>query len=149
MVTGINDADFRTGIMPRVQLSLLTSQLAVDKALLKSVKEFAGFELMETMALVEVLKDMGTPVPDLCEEHHALLSRLKTLEGNNFDKVYLEAELVYHKFLRDLAQSYLNNSDGTSSAIDRETRHLATIALFAFKEHIILCKRIFSEVSAV
>ena len=33
--------------MPRAQLSMMASQLAVDKATQKNAKEFAGFELME------------------------------------------------------------------------------------------------------
>jgi predicted outer membrane protein len=138
----MDENDFRNGVMPRAQLSKAASQLAIDKATQKNAKEFAGFELMEATTVIDVLKDVGTPTAPLNEDGKAFIEKLKSASGNEFDKLYMHAELTNHEFLRDLAESYLKKAGG-----DKETRHLATLALFAFKEHVALCKRIYGEVN--
>jgi hypothetical protein len=65
-------------------------------------------------------------------------ARLKTRGGT----------LTNHEFLRDLAESYLENAGGETSPVEKETQHLATLALFAFKEHVALTKRIYGEVNS-
>ena len=67
--------------------------------------------------------------------------------GGNELTDYNQAELTNHEFLRDLAESYLENARGKTSPAEEETQHLATLALFAFKEHVALSKRIYAEVS--
>src|ERR1700753_2345510 len=52
---------FRMGVIGPAELSLLTSQIAAQKAGNKNAKEFAGFELTEAIAVTTVLKDLGTP----------------------------------------------------------------------------------------
>jgi putative membrane protein len=138
----MNATDFRNGVMPRAQLSMVASQLAVNKATQKNAKEFAGFELMEATTVIAVLKDVGTPNAPLNEDGKAFIEKLESASGNEFDKLYMHAELTNHEFLSDLAESYLKSTDG-----DKETRHLATLALFAFNEHVALCKRIYGEVN--
>lgn len=140
--------DFRAGVMPRAQLSMQASKLAVDKATQKDAKEFAGWELMEAIAVINVLKDLGTPEAALSKEGQDFLTKLKGLSGNEFDKTYMQAELSNHEFLRDLAKTYLNGSNGNSSGSDIETIHLANLALFAFTEHVGLSKRIYGDLTA-
>jgi putative membrane protein len=142
----MNEKEFRDGVMPRAQLSMMASQLAVDKATQENAKEFAGFELMEAKTVIEVLKDVGTSASPLNEDGKAFIEKLKSAPGNEFDKLYMHAELTNHEFLRDLAQSYLETGEKTSPS-EKETKHLATLALFAFKEHVALCKRIYGEVN--
>jgi hypothetical protein len=79
-MTLVSSKDFRTGVMPRAQLSMQASKLAVDKAVQKDTKEFAGWELMEAIAVINVLKDAGTPVSPMGEEGRAFLEKLKGLE---------------------------------------------------------------------
>ena len=143
----MNEAKFREGVMPRAQLSILASQMAVDKTTQKNAKEFAGFELEEAIAVVNVLKDAGTPTQELSADGKALLEKLNTATGNEFDRLYMLAQLTNHEFLRDLAKEYLSTAADKSSAAETETRHLATIALFAFNEHVALSKRIYGEVT--
>lgn len=134
--------------MPRAQLSMKASELAVNKVSQANAKEFAGFELMEAKTVIEVLKDVGTATPPLNEEGNAFIDKLKAASGNEFDRLYMQAELTNHEFLRDLAQRYLGGSGDKGSPAERGTKHLATLALFAFKEHVALCKRIYGEVSS-
>jgi predicted outer membrane protein len=99
---------------------------------------------MEATTVIEVLKDSGTSAPPLNEEGNAFIEKLKSTSGNEFDKLYMHAELTNHEFLRDLAQDYLKSA----APAEKPTRHLATLALFAFKEHVALCKRIYGEVNS-
>lgn len=143
---GLNERDFRNSVMPRAQLSILASQLAVDKAVQKNAREFAGFELEEAIAVVKVLTDVGTAVPSMSEEAKSFIEKLKSASDNEFDRLYMQAELSNHEFLRDLAKDYLATESNDSPA-EKETRHLATLALFAFNEHVALSKRIYGEVA--
>jgi predicted outer membrane protein len=143
----MNELKFREGVMPRAQLSILASQMAVDKTSQKNAKEFAGFELEEAIAVVNVLKDAGTPTQEISAEGKALLEKLNAATGKEFDRLYMHAQLTNHEFLRDLAKEYLSTAADKGSAAETETRHLATIALFAFNEHVALSKRIYGEVN--
>ena len=60
----------------------------------------------------------------------------------------MKAELSNHEFLRDLAQNYLDGTDEKSYGGEKETWHVANLALFAFTEHVGLSKRILGELNA-
>lgn len=143
---GITAAQFRATVMPRAQLSIQASQLAVNKCGQKNAKEFSGFELEEAHAVVNVLTDTHTPVPPMSQEGKDLIAKLQSLSGNEFDRLYMQAQLSNHEFLAGLAKDYLEAAKGRTSADEKETQHLATLALYAFHEHVALCKRIYGEV---
>lgn len=143
--TAATEKEFRQGVIGPAELSLVTSQIAVGKATNKYAKEFAGFELEEAKAVTSVLKDLGTPVPSMNAKAQATLAKIKTTTGAAFDKAYIQAQLENHEFLRDLAQNYLKNSMGKTSPAESQTRHLATLALAVFKEHVALTKQILSQ----
>ena len=86
----LNEQDFRNGIMPRAQLSLRACQLAVEKATNKNAREFAGFELEEATAVVNVLKDMGTVDLAPSAESEGFIDQLKAASGESFDKLWNE-----------------------------------------------------------
>ncbi|NID09539.1 DUF4142 domain-containing protein [Fibrivirga algicola] len=141
-----NEKEFRQGVIGPAELSLATSQIAVSKATQKNAKEFAGFELEEAKSVTSVLKDLGTPVPAMDAKAQATLNKIKTTaKGTAFDKAYIQAQLENHEFLRDLAQNYLKNSTGKTGAAESQTRHLATLALAVFKEHVAITRRILGE----
>src|SRR5689334_17635852 len=56
----ISAKEFREGVMPRAQLSMLASELAVNKATQANARQFAEWELMEAIAVIDFLKDLGT-----------------------------------------------------------------------------------------
>lgn len=144
-----NEKEFRMGVIGPAELSLVTSKIATEKASQKNAKEFAGFELTEAIAVTTVLKDLGTPIPPMDAKAKATLEKIKnTPPGNEFDKTYIKAQLENHEFLRDLAQDYLNNSKGKTAVAERQGRHLATLALATFKEHVAITQRILSELNA-
>ena len=141
---------FRRGVIGPAELSLVTSQLAVDKATNKNAKEFAGFELTEAIAVTSVLKELGTPVPAPDAKAQATLEKLKSAAtGAAFDQAYITAQLENHEFLRDHAADYLQRSAGSkNSPAEQQGQHLATLALATFKEHVAITKRISGELKA-
>ncbi|MGI4790239.1 MAG: DUF4142 domain-containing protein [Janthinobacterium lividum] len=133
---------FYKGVIPIAVLSRAASGMAVDKATDPATKEFANFELREAIAVLEVLKEMGTPTPPMDAHAKATLATLKSTEGTAFDKAYITAELGAHEFLRDLSETYLSHSQGQSGMAEMHGRHISTLALALFKEHIVHCKNI-------
>jgi len=143
------EKEFRMGVIGPAELSLITSQIAVNKASNKNAKEFAGFELGEAIAVTGVLKDLNTPVPAMDAKASATLNKIKTAKlGVEFDKAYIQAQLENHEFLRDLAQDYLNKGKGKPGAAENQGRHLATLSLAVFKEHVAITSRILKELGA-
>lgn len=140
-----NEKAFRMGVIGPAELSLATSQIAASKASNKNTKEFAGFELTEAIAVTGVLKDLGTPVPPMDAKAKATLAKIKnTPAGPEFDKAYISAQLENHEFLRDLAASYISKGK-LAGAAENQGRHLATLSLAVFKEHVAITKRILGE----
>ena len=145
--TAKDEKEFREKVIGPANLSLLTSQIAVDKASNKNAKEFAGFELGEAVAVTTVLKDLGTPVPPMDTKASETLDKIKSAEeGEEFDKAYINAQLENHEFLRDLATDYLSNTNGADAA-ENQGKHLATLTLAVFKEHVEITSRIKKEMS--
>ena len=145
-----NEELLRLAIIGPAELSLVTSQLAVEKATNKNTKEFAGFELTEAIAVTTVLKELGTPVPTPDAKAKATLEKLKSAEkGAAFDEAYIMAQLENHEFLRDTAADYLDRTQGSKeNKAEQQTQHLATLALATFKEHVAITKRISGELKA-
>ena len=140
---------FFTGVLGPAELSLSTSQLAVEKATQKDAHEFAGFELGEAITVNMVLKDLGTAAPAMDPKGTALVDKMKTTgKGEAFDRAYIAFQLDNHEFLRDLADGYLHNSAGASDPAEKQGRHLAMVMLAVFKEHVAICKRINAELKA-
>ena len=140
---------FYKGLIGPASLSVAASQLAVDKATDAGTRQFANFELREAIAVVAIMKDLQIVAPPIAAGGQALLDKLQTCsKGAQFDETYISAELANHEFLRDLAESYLQNSTGPAAEAETQGRHLATLALTAFKEHVVLSKNIVHAIRA-
>lgn len=141
---------FAMGVIGPAQLSLVTSQIAVDRARKADAREFAGFELTEAIAVTTVLKQMGTAVPPMDAKARATLEKIRgAAAGAAFDRAYIDAQYENHVFLRDLATAYLANSaSNPSDMAEIHGRHLATLALATFKEHTMITQRIARELRA-
>ncbi len=140
---------FFMGVLGPAELSLSTSQVAVQKATQKNAHEFAGFELGEAITVNMVLKDIGAAAPAMTAQGKATIETIKTAgKGAAFDRAYIAFQLENHEFLRDLADAYLHNSAGSSDPMEKQGRHLAMLMLAVFKEHVAICKRINTELKA-
>jgi putative membrane protein len=134
--------EFSKGVIGPASLSVAVSKLAVHKATDADTKQFANFELREAIAVVGILTSMNTLVPPMTAAGEALLIQLENSAGKIFDQAYMGAQLANHEFLRDLAESYLSNSTGPADPEEIHGRHLAALAITAFKEHVVLAKNI-------
>ncbi len=139
---------FYMGVLGPAELSLATSNLAVEKATQKDAHEFAGFELGEAITVNMVLKDIGATAPAMTANGMATVQAMKTATGAAFDRAYIGFQLDNHEFLRDLADAYLHNSAGAADPMEKQGRHLAMLMLAVFKEHVAICKRINAELKA-
>ena len=146
----VNTADkFFAAVLPRAELSLVSSQAAVNKASNKNAKEFAGFELGEAIGVNGVIKDMDIIGPAVGKDSDALSAELILAgEGEAFDRAYIAFQLANHEYLRNLADGYLYNTVATTDMAEKHGRHLASLMLGAFKEHTAICKRITGELAA-
>ena len=141
---------FEMGVFGPAQLSLVTSQIAVDRARKADAREFAGFELTEAIAVTTVLKQLGNAPPPMDAKAQATLEKIRSAPaGQAFDQAYIDAQYENHVFLRDLATAYLANSPADGSDMgEMHGRHLATLALATFKEHTMITQRIAGELRA-
>ena len=147
MKSGLTEKDFRLGVIGPAELSLVTSQIAVQKATNANAREFARFELREAVAVTTVLRELKTPVPPMSAKAQAVLTQIQaTPPGLDFDKLYITAQYENHVFLRDLATAYLKNTTPNEPTFaEQQGRHLATLALNQFTEHVELTARILKE----
>lgn len=142
-------AQFYAGVLPRAEVSLATSQVAVEKAKQKNAHEFAGFELGEAITVNMVLKDIGATAPKMDDASMGMVEKIKSAaEGSAFDQAYIALQLENHEALRDLADAYLHNSAGATDPDEMQARHLGSLMLAVFKEHVAICKRISGELMA-
>ena len=138
-------SQFEMSVFGPAQLSLVTSQIAVDRARKADAREFAGFELTEAIAVTTVLKQLGNTAPPMDAKAQATLDKIRSAApGAAFDRAYIDAQYENHVFLRDLATAYLANSTGSDMA-EMHGRHLATLTLATFKEHTMITQRIARE----
>ena len=141
-------SQFEMSVFGPAQLSLVTSQIAVDRARKADAREFAGFELTEAIAVTTVLKQLGNTPPPMDAKAQATLDKIRSAApGAAFDRAYIDAQYENHVFLRDLATAYLANSTSMDMA-EMHGRHLATLALATFKEHTMITQRIAHELRA-
>ena len=141
---------FAMGVIGPAELSLATSKIAVDRARKADAREFAGFELTEAIAVTTVLKELGTAVPPMDAKSKAILEEIRAAApGEAFDRAYIDAQYENHVFLRDLAMAYLGNPPkDPNDMAEMQGRHLATLALAVFKEHVLITRRIAHELQA-
>ncbi len=150
MMNPSNAKEFSMAVIGRAELSLATSKIAVERASKADAKEFAGFELTEAIAVTTVLKDLGTPVPTMTAKAKATLDMITNAPtGPEFDKAYISAQLDNHKELRDLTEAYLGHpAPPKSNMAESQGRHLGTLSLAVFKEHVAITQRILGELQA-
>lgn len=144
--TASNAVEFCQGVMPRAELSLAMSQIAKERARQANTIEFVGLELEEADTVISLLKGLGiSPITLDARAEEALQKIENASPGAEFDRAYMTAQLINHEGLYLLADNYLNTSVDARDDAEMQGRRLATLARFAFKEHVVLCTRISHE----
>lgn len=90
--------------------SAISSRLAEARADATAVKDFARLEILEQAAMAEAF---GTD-PDaavLGARHSDLIRQLETAEGTEFDRLYVEAQILAHEELLAIHTQYAASGD--------------------------------------
>jgi putative membrane protein len=126
-------------------LSLATSRIAQKTATNPMLKAFAGWEVAEQETIADILKSMESggkaegalkPPSDaevnemLDADGRAMLEKLKSATGADFDGAYLVAQLDGHKKLLAIQEEYLKVGK------NREHLNVTKLARGQIKEHI-------------
>jgi|GEM_PF-4883015 len=136
-----SDAALRSKIAVLGTASLKTSQLAQAKASDAQVKLFAKFEAAEQETMGKILKDMGTTVPAPSPEGEALLTKLQSLGGSDFDKAFMQGQVETHRKLHE-AVAALNKASK-----DSHVKHVTSLALTTIQEHTERGQMLLSQLS--
>jgi putative membrane protein len=121
-------------------LALQSSQLASQRATLAKVKQFAGFETAEQVAMAQVLTDAPAPkVAELDSTHAAQLQTLTKLPtGRDFDEQYVTLQLQGHRELLDVQNEFLQAQPSMSS----DVVHIAMLARTTIQMHLVLLEEL-------
>lgn len=141
------EAEFRAKLGMLGNLSLMTSQLALNKAGNSKVKMFAECEAEEQKAISAVLTEMNTPKPVLDAKGKAVMDKLNAASGPDFDKAFMQAQHDTHLQLKSLTGDFIKSTAGKSGMPDMHTRHIATVSHPTITEHTQKSKMLLTELA--
>jgi putative membrane protein len=130
-------------------VALQTSEIALQKAQDKHVKQFAQFERDEQTTIAEVLRSMMEPAgtaspqgaaaqPQLDQKHAEMVQKLQQAKaGEAFDKEYVKGQIDGHQELLQIQERFLQGRPQ-----NREAMNAAKLARGHIKEHIAMLKDI-------
>ncbi|MFC7553079.1 DUF4142 domain-containing protein [Pseudoroseomonas wenyumeiae] len=96
------------------------------------MKTFAQFEANEQRAVLQAMKIAGIPMPAQVEmdpQKMQMMQQLQSLEGTQFDRMYLQGQTVGHQELLQLFQALLTSGSQSEQVI-------ATLAVASIQQHI-------------
>lgn len=142
-----SEAEFRKKLGMLGNLSLITSQVALDKAVNPKVKMFAKCESDEQKAISAVLKDLNTPMMPLDAKAKAVMDKLNSASGAAFDKAFMQAQHETHQQLKSLTGDFIKNNTSKSAMPEMHTKHIATVSHATITEHTEKSKMILDELA--
>jgi putative membrane protein len=113
--------------------ALATSQIALQRAEGSMTRTFAQLEAEEQMAFAEARRMAGLPVPSpsmMDGQKQQMVQQLQTLSGSQFDRMYVQGQIMGHQELLQLHQTL------AQSGATQGDRLLATVAVPAIKSHL-------------
>lgn len=114
-------------------LSLQLSDLALQRGRNPKLREFAGFERDEQMTIAQVLTDLPNPPPaKLSAAHAAILQKLSSASGDQFDDLYVSDEIEGHQQLLQVQQEFLSGEGGMTS----DAAHVSMLARTVIQMHL-------------
>jgi predicted outer membrane protein len=119
-------------------LAIETSKLAQERGQHPKVKQFAGFEIAEQIAMAQVLTNTANPPPvPLDADHQAVLRTLQAQTGPGFDRAYILSQLQLHQALLLAQQGYLDNTNRST-----DTQNIAVLARMSIQQHLVMLQEI-------
>jgi putative membrane protein len=125
------NTELRQRIVAASTFAVATSRLAATRGTAATVKAFAGFEIAEQTAIMHAMELASLPLAQvqLDAEHAQQLRQLGTLNGADFDRMYLQGQLTGHRELLALHQR-------SASSGARDEKIISTIAVAGIQQHI-------------
>jgi putative membrane protein len=119
-------------------LAIRTSRLAMERGQHPKVKQFAGFEIAEQIAMAQVLTNTDNPSPvPLDADHEAVLKTLQAQSGPAFDRAYVLGQIQVHQALLQYQNGYLDNTNRST-----DTQHIAVLARMSIQQHLVMLQEI-------
>jgi putative membrane protein len=115
--------------------SLQTSQLAMERARNKRLRDFAQLEANEQIAVAAAMGATPGSVP-LRPDHAAMLQELAAMSGSRFDTMYLQGQIAGHRELLALNEPIARGGSG-----GRE-QAVALISVPAIQTHLYMLQGI-------
>lgn len=122
--------DFRSAALTGGSFAMMTSQLALTKTGNRDVIDFAKAEIAEQVQVAEALSASPGTAP-LRRDHATGLARLRGIAaGSGFDRAYVQGQIVGHRELLALNQSYLQTGR------DPQVQGVAQMSLPIIQRHL-------------
>lgn len=112
---------------------MMSSQIATERGSSDAVKVFAGLETTEQQAIKAAFGAEGVEVP-LREDHAALLEQMQQLEGAEFDRAYLDAQIQGHEEARPIHEEYAANGQ------DPMARGASMVGVTGIDSHLVMLR---------
>ena len=143
----LTDANIAAIVVGANKIDISAGNIALDRSADSKVREFAqrmvtdhqsvldaAVKLVTRLGVTPQNNDLVYSLSKQSAEHEA---RLKSLTGNEFDKVYIDHEVVYHEAVIGVIKNQL--IPGSSN---QELKDMLTSVLPAFDAHLAHCKNI-------
>jgi len=113
--------------------SLMTARLGIEKATRPEIKRFANFEVREQEGVAAAMKLAGHdfPEPQPAGEKLQVMNRLRSADGAEFDRLFLQVQEQGHQELLNLTTAI---GEGQAPAPDKIVALLSTDRI---QEHLI------------
>ena len=136
MTSPTTGSEWAMGIAAPGQLSMLTSQIALNKTKNPDIRDFAKFEVAEQQTVATIISEMGLTKPPVSPADQAVLDKLNAAQaGMEFDRAYLQAQIDGHTMLNTVTDAYLANSKAATET-EIPSRHLAMLANATIDSHL-------------
>lgn len=116
-----------------------SSQLALQKASHRAVKTFAELEIAEQAAVAEAFGSKPGAA-GVSQKHAAMLEKLQSAEGTQFDIMYIEGQITGHEELLAIHKKYARNGD------DPMARGASIVGVAGIQSHLAMLKGIKSMI---
>ena len=119
--------------------ALATSQLALQRAESPMARTFAQLEAEEQMAFAEARRMGGLPVPSpsmMDAQKQQMVQQLQTMSGSQFDRMYVQGQIMGHNELLALNSAY------AQAGFDTQGRSVATLAVPSIQTHLTILSRL-------
>lgn len=129
-----------------------TGRLAAERGASKEVRDFGAMLVGDHTKVRQLGRDLAArlkvtptpPVPDQgSKDHAAAMTRLRALEGAEFDRVFLRHEVAFHKTVIDAIDSTL-----LPAVRNAELRALVVQVAPAFQAHMIAARNLEKRLEA-